>query len=213
MKGPAFVVAAASFGVVVLFGPAAFGPVQAATAAQAAAPLTVGSRPFGSLVLKDLDGKRMSIEDYRGSVVLVNFWATWCKPCVEELPQLSSLAGRYGSRGLVVVAVSIDDASSRADIERMAAALTGGVMVWIGATQDDLQRLGLGAAIPVSALVDRDGSIAHRELGALQEGALDAKIEALLGSEQKEPQKRFGGVESIDCRPAPLQPQDAGPSL
>lgn len=199
-----------------MLGLAAAGPAVAADVLHPATARTVGSRPFGSLVLKDLDGKRMSLDDYRGSVVLLNFWATWCKPCVEEMPQLSKLAGRYGGRGLVVIAVSLDEASSRADIERMAAALTGGVMVWVGATQDDLQRLGLGAAIPVSVLVDRDGSIAHRELGALAEGSLDNKIEALLGQsgkdekDQKEPKRPFGGVESIDGRPSAAPTQDAG---
>ena len=108
----------------------------------------------------------------------------------------------------MVVAVSLDDAASRDEVERTAGQLPAGMQVWIGATQDDLQRLGLGAAIPVTLVLDTDGRVAHRERGSLGPGSLDQKIERLLGRKGgREPAKKpFGGVEAIRGSPAPQEP-------
>lgn len=58
--------------------------------------------------LKNLDGRPLSLADYKGKVVLINFWATWCKPCRVEMPSLNKLFKKYGKQGLVVIGVSID---------------------------------------------------------------------------------------------------------
>lgn len=65
-------------------------------------------KPAPNFSLKDADGNAVNLAEYRGKVVLVNFWATWCPPCVEELPSLMTLQERMKGRGLVVVGVSID---------------------------------------------------------------------------------------------------------
>ncbi len=59
--------------------------------------------------LTDMDGRRVQLSEYRGKVVVLNFWATWCPPCVEEMPSLNRFQETFGPRGVVVLAVSVDD--------------------------------------------------------------------------------------------------------
>ncbi|HXC53494.1 MAG TPA: TlpA disulfide reductase family protein [Candidatus Limnocylindrales bacterium] len=158
---------------------------------------------FGPLILRDLNGTRTSLASLRGKVVVLNFWATWCKPCIEELPLLADLAERYGDRGLVVVAASVDDASSRSDIARVAAALPDSMKVWIGATLEDMERLELGMAVPVTVVLDRKGDVAERQRGSLTRGGIDKTIERLLGGPGDKPKKPFDSVEAANCGQAP----------
>jgi len=65
-------------------------------------------QPAPPFLLKDLDGKERRLDDYRGRVIVVHFWATWCAPCQAELPTLRALWERYRNRGLVVVAIAAD---------------------------------------------------------------------------------------------------------
>src|SRR5690348_15801968 len=66
-------------------------------------------RPAPQWELKDLDGKPVKLSDYKGKVVILDFWATWCWPCRMEIPGLIDLQKKYGDRGLVVIGVSLDD--------------------------------------------------------------------------------------------------------
>jgi thiol-disulfide isomerase/thioredoxin len=73
-----------------------------------AAASTVG-KPAPDLRLKDLDGKEVSLADLKGKVVFVNFWATWCQPCQDEIPSLIDLQNRYGAKGFTVLGIAMDD--------------------------------------------------------------------------------------------------------
>ena len=66
-------------------------------------------QPAPEFELKDLAGKNVRLSDYRGKVVLLNFWATWCPPCKEEMPWFVDLQRRYGAQGLQVIGVALDD--------------------------------------------------------------------------------------------------------
>lgn len=74
--------------------------------------------PAPEFVLRDLQGKEHSLAQYRGKVVLLHFWATWCSPCVVEIPALERLARRYRGEGLEVVAVSVDSAAAKAVVQK-----------------------------------------------------------------------------------------------
>src|SRR5262245_65599796 len=67
-----------------------------------------GREPAAAFQLASPDGKMLALSDHRGKVVLLNFWATWCEPCLEEMPAFERVARAYRERGLVVVAVSVD---------------------------------------------------------------------------------------------------------
>ncbi len=104
------------------------------------------------------DGREVTLADFRGSVMLVNFWATWCSPCVRELPSLDRLQARLGGEGLLVLAINQD---------RRGAAVAGPFLEKLGTSQLVVfldQRLRLGRAfgvygLPWSFLIDRDGAV------------------------------------------------------
>jgi thiol-disulfide isomerase/thioredoxin len=133
------------------------------------------------LALPDLEGRPADLASYRGRVILLNFWATWCGPCRDELPVLVDLQTRYGDRGLTVIAASADAPERDPEVRRFVRRHLQDVPVWTGATTQDLERLGLGEALPATTLIDRDGRIAARFIGPFDPALLQAWVEWLLG--------------------------------
>lgn len=72
-------------------------------------PVTEVAKPAPDLKLKDLQGKEISLADLKGKVVFVNFWATWCGPCQEEIPSLIDMQNKYASKGFTVLGIAMDD--------------------------------------------------------------------------------------------------------
>lgn len=70
---------------------------------------SIEGKPEPDVKLKDLDGKDVSLSDFKGKVVYVNFWATWCGPCQDEIPSLIAMQNKYGARGFTVVGIAMDD--------------------------------------------------------------------------------------------------------
>ncbi len=148
-------------------------------------PQTASEPP--NLILKDLEGRRQALEATRGSIVVVNFWATWCVPCREEMPLLVAFRQRYAARGVQVIGASADDESTQKKIPAFARRLKINFPIWVGATTADMQRLGLGEALPATAILDRDGQIAARILGPLERGDLESRVDWLLGDRNSPP--------------------------
>jgi thiol-disulfide isomerase/thioredoxin len=140
-----------------------------------------------NLMLKDLAGRDVRLSDHRGKVVVLNFWATWCKPCREEMPILVSLDHRYRERGVQFIAASADDKSTRRKVPDFARRQRIRFPVWLGATTDDLERFGLGDSLPSTVVIDRNGAVAGRILGMVSNADLQARIEWLLGDRQGAP--------------------------
>lgn len=161
-----------------------------------------------SLELTDLAGTAVSLADLRGRLVVLNFWATWCQPCVQELPVLVDLAARYRDREVTVVAASVDDAEDLESVTALASTLGEDVQVWVGAGVVDMTRMGLGAALPATAVLDREGRIVFAKRGAISKGTLDPVLdEALDGAPAKEPKPALPGLESASAAP---EAADAG---
>jgi cytochrome c biogenesis protein CcmG/thiol:disulfide interchange protein DsbE len=125
----------------------------------------------------DLEGKAVRIADLRGKLVLLNFWATWCAPCREEIPVFSRWQKTYGQGGLRVVGISMDDdaASVREFLRRYPAAYP----IVMGDAQFAGQ-LGGALGLPLSYLIDAQGRVIARQQGAVDLPKLEAGIKTRL---------------------------------
>ncbi|MGD2069447.1 MAG: TlpA disulfide reductase family protein [Gemmatimonadota bacterium] len=138
-------------------------------------PVTAGE-PAPSFQVTDLDGNPVRLADYRGKVVLVNIWATWCAPCREEMPSMERLYGEIEDDDFVILAVSVDaapgerDQGGRPGVSKTRLAEFAGDLDLTfpilhdpsGKIEDSYQTTG----VPESFLVDRDGVIVRRIAGA-----------------------------------------------
>jgi thiol-disulfide isomerase/thioredoxin len=128
--------------------------------------------------LPDLNNRPQGVEQWKGKVLVVNFWATWCAPCREEIPLFVKLQEKYAGRGLQFVGIAIDQPEK---VRPFAAEFGMNFPILIGdADTIDLgKKLGNRAGVlPYTLIVGRDGKIVSTEIGAVKE----AKLEALLGS-------------------------------
>ncbi len=144
-----------------------------------------GAEQPAELALRGTDGAEQRLSAYRGRIVILNFWATWCVPCREEMPMLVRIHKEFAGRGVVVIGPSADAAETQDKIAPFLREVGIGFPVWIGATTAHMAQLGLGTALPATAVMDRDGRIAGRILGPLDEADLRARIEWLLADPAK----------------------------
>jgi thiol-disulfide isomerase/thioredoxin len=152
----------------------------------------ISQHPRGvELALKSIDGQRVRLKDYRGNTLLVNFWATWCAPCNAELPLLVKEEENYKSRGVIFIAASVDDAKSRKQVRAFVSQNQLRLLVCLGATSDDLDRLGMGRAVPATAFLDLQGHVVFRITGPMREEELRERLDWLTGSRAGPPPAAF----------------------
>lgn len=113
-----------------------------------------------NFTLKDIHGKPFALSNYKGKVVLLDFWATWCPPCRKEIPGLIELYNKYRSRGFAVIGVSMDESTS--DVKRFAKRLKMNYPILIGARRDDLEPAFGPLPLPTSFIIARDGRICSK---------------------------------------------------
>lgn len=141
----------------------------------------VSAASKADLNLRDLNGQKVHLKDLRGKLVVVNFWATWCGPCKEELPMLVRAAQAKAYPDLVFLAVSVDDTKTEGRIPDSVKQFGITFPVWTGANADDVYRLSKAEAVPATIFVDRDGTIVARVSGEIREGELKERINWLTG--------------------------------
>lgn len=130
--------------------------------------------------LTDLDGKAQKLSDYRGKLVLVNFWASWCAPCIAELPLLVEAQTLYGPRGLQILGPAMDDVASA---QPLAVKLGVNYPVMADFAHVDGAMRALGnemGALPYSVLIDGDGRVIRSILGGLHREDLQKIAETHL---------------------------------
>ncbi len=145
---------------------------------KAAKPVPVSNDAV--LALKDLTGADQSLASYRGRVVVLNFWATWCEPCKKEMPDLAAIQNDYAPLGVQVIGAAGDEAADGAKVLKFTREFKVNFPVWIGATTDDMQRFGLGTVLPATAIIDRNGKIVWREIGIIKPEILRKELDKLL---------------------------------
>ena len=157
---------------------AAIGAVMAGSiAARAQNPSDRVHKIAPQFVLEDLAGRKVDLRQYRGKVVLLNFWATWCGPCRVELPAFQVWQKRYGGDGLQILAVSMDD--SDAPVRRTVRKLHLEFPVVMGDAQLG-EAYGGVLGLPVTFLIDREGRISRTVKGAADVTALESQVRGLL---------------------------------
>ena len=128
----------------------------------------------------DVNGETRRVGDWRGRVLVINYWATWCAPCREEIPVLVRMQERYGSRGLQFVGIAIDQPDKVAEFAREFRInyplLLGGVE-----TIELVRQVGNRAGVlPYTLVIDRKGRLVTRERGGLKEDRLESLVQPLL---------------------------------
>jgi len=138
-----------------------------------------------NLTLKDLFGAEQSLSALKGRIVVLNFWATYCVPCRREMPDLAAIQNEYALLGVQVVGASADALEDRAKVLEFAKETKVNFPVWTGATTADMIRFGLGAALPGTIIIGKDGRVAKVISGIVNQADLKKQIDAMLASAEK----------------------------
>jgi thiol-disulfide isomerase/thioredoxin len=143
--------------------------------------------PEPELTLKDLDGTDVSLSEYKGKVVLVNFWATWCEPCRVEIPWLIEMQKKYGPRGFVLLGIALDEegksavapfvAKERFDVNGQKLPMSYQILI---GNDDAADKFGGLFGYPTSVLISRDGKQIKRVTGIISEDEMNKAIESQL---------------------------------
>ena len=138
----------------------------------------IGSR-LPAFTVDDLQGHTISSADLHGKVVLVDFWATWCQPCKQEMPGYQKLLDRYGAQGLAVVGFKFDTMMDTEDPTKFAEKI--GVRYPLAAATDDLKRkFGGIEGLPTTMLYDREGILRQKVIGFEYTQSFEANLKPLL---------------------------------
>jgi peroxiredoxin len=164
------------FALLVVLSAAAPSALAAPAAAASASSKAREAAP--DFALKDLDGKVVRLSSYRGKVVLVDFWATWCGPCRRAIPHLKAIHTRYEKKGLVILGLSVDHEGA----EKVRGFVRKNAIPWTTALADEKTVDAFGGIrfVPTAFLIDRQGRIVERYQGLVPEATLEAAIKPLL---------------------------------
>lgn len=116
--------------------------------------------------MKTLAGKRISLKDYRGSPLLLNFWATWCAPCRKEFPIIKEIENKFGKDGLVVLAINVDDTRTISAVKSFVSAHSLNFTIPLDPNRKLLNNF-RGSALPLTVLIDASGNVVRIYTGFL----------------------------------------------
>lgn len=164
--------------------PAATAPATPAAESHAgedsAAACMANAKPANfDFTMKDVDGNQVSLSAYKGKVVLLNFWATWCGPCKAEIPGFVRLQDKYRDKGLVIVGYSVDDTAEKA--KAYAAQFKMNYPILLGEGREDVQdAYGPIWGLPSSFIISRDGKVCRKHIGIAPEAVFEKEVLPLL---------------------------------
>jgi len=134
--------------------------------------------PAPSWELQDADGKTIHSSDFKGKVVVLDFWATWCPPCKAEIPGFIALQNEYGKKGLAVIGISVDEGG--AAVVKEFAQKIGMNYTVVLADEKTPQAFGGIEAIPTTFIIDREGRIVTKHLGFTEKDEFEKELKPLL---------------------------------
>ena len=146
------------------------------------------------LVLKDLFGVEQRLSAYRGRIVVLNFWATYCIPCRKEMPDLGAIQNQYAALGVQVIGAAADDTKALPKVRQFIKETKLNFPVWVGATAADMERFGLGSALPGTLVIGRDGKIVASIRGMIKSAELRKQLDGLLTQAEKQANEQLAVV-------------------
>lgn len=128
----------------------------------------------------DADGQIQTLSQWRGKILVLNFWATWCAPCLQEIPEFIKLQAEHQAQGLQFVGLAIDDAESVKNYQQTANVNYPLLIADQSGMQASKQLGNIIGAIPFTVIVNRDGKVAFRQMGEMTGDEVFAKLAPLL---------------------------------
>ncbi len=143
-------------------------------------PSTTAKSTIMGLVLVDAKGQTQRMDQWRGKVLVVNYWATWCFPCREEMPGFARLQDKYKDKGVQFVGISVDDANKIIEFQKQTP-VNYPLLIGDMSTMTKSAELGNDRqALPFTAIFDRQGAFVTSKLGRWNEADLEPKVADLI---------------------------------
>ena len=136
------------------------------------------------LALKDLFGAEQRLSAFKGRIVILNFWATYCVPCRKEMPDLARVQNEYAALGVQVIGAAADPLTDQAKVRQFIKDTKVNFPIWLGASADDMRKFGLGSALPGTVIIGRDGKVIAQIRGIIKEADLKKHLETLIAKDQ-----------------------------
>jgi peroxiredoxin len=133
------------------------------------------------LRLRDLMGVEQSLLALKGRIVVLNFWATYCIPCRTEMPDLAAIQNEFAPFGVQIIGVSTDAAEDRNKVLQFVKETRINFPIWLDGSTEHMTQFGLGAALPGTVIIGKDGRIIKVISGVVNQAGLRKQIEALIG--------------------------------
>jgi thiol-disulfide isomerase/thioredoxin len=138
------------------------------------------------LVLKDLFGAEQKLSSYRGRIVVLNFWATWCGPCKKEMPDLAVIQNQYAAYGVQVIGASADTLAELNAVRQSIKDASINFPVWLGVTTERMAQFGLGPGLPGTAIIGRDGKIVAIYRSVVTQEEIKKHLDKLVAMGERE---------------------------
>ncbi|MFQ5684692.1 MAG: redoxin domain-containing protein [Candidatus Binatia bacterium] len=141
-------------------------------------------RPAPAFVVETLEGKKVALQDFENRVVLLDFWATWCKPCRDMMPGLQELHETYSGKGLVVLGISIDEGKNRVKkVQKFLQKVEVSYPILVDSKNALAWQSYKVKVVPATFLIDRNGSIVQQWMGMVDHEKVRTAVTKLLASE------------------------------